>query len=90
MKYFTFFELEYSQTAFERKIKNVPTPKVEETLRLLVEHLLDQLRERYGKPIIVGSGFRNSPVNKLVGGVDNSQHMLGCAADLQTGSKLQN
>lgn len=90
MKYFTFFELEFSQKAFERRIKNEPTPAVEDNLRLLVERLLDPLRERYGKPVVVDSGFRNAQVNKLVGGVANSQHLTGCAADLQTGSRLEN
>lgn len=90
MKHFTFFELEYSSTAVERKIKNYPTPEIESNLRALVDNLLDPLRERFGKPIIVGSGFRNVQVNKLVGGVVNSQHLTGCAADLQTGSRLEN
>lgn len=90
MKHFTFFELEYSSTAVERKIKNYPTPEIENNLRALVDSLLDPLRERFGKPIIVGSGFRNVQVNKLVGGVVNSQHLTGCAADLQTGSRLEN
>ena len=90
MNYFTFFELEYSKKAVENKIKNAPTPEVEDNLRLLVEHLLDPLRELYGKPIIIGSGFRNEKVNKLVGGVKNSQHKSGCAADLHTGSISEN
>ena len=90
MKYFTFFELEYSQTAIANGIKNYPTPEIEDNLRLLVERLLDPLREQYGKPIIVGSGFRCPKVNKLVGGVPTSQHMKGCAADLQTGTKEGN
>lgn len=90
MNYFTFFELEYSKKAVENNIKNAPTPEVEDNLRLLVENLLDPLRELYGKPIIIGSGFRNEKVNKLVGGVKNSQHKSGCAADLQTGSISEN
>lgn len=90
MKYFTFFELEYSKKAVENNIKNAPTSEAEDNLRLLVENLLDPLRELYGKPIIIGSGFRNEKVNKLVGGVKNSQHKSGCAADLQTGSISEN
>jgi hypothetical protein len=86
MKYFTFYELEYSQSAISNNIKNFPTAKQEENLRLLVENLLDPIRERWGKPISIGSGFRNARVNALVGGASNSQHMQGCAADLQTGS----
>ena len=90
MKYFTFYELEYSQKAVERHIANTPTPEAEENLRRLVEAVLDPLRERYGKPIRVSSGFRNAQVNRLVGGVANSQHLTGQAADITTGSKLEN
>ena len=34
-------------------------------------------------PIIINSGFRNSRVNALVGGVKSSQHLQGCAADIR-------
>lgn len=90
MKYFTFFELEYSEKAVKRGIKNKPTPQAEENLRLLVERLLDPLRERYGKPITINSGYRNAEVNRLVGGVSGSQHLTGCAADISAGSKAEN
>ena len=90
MKYFTFFEFEYSDKAVQNKVKNYPTVEYEENIRALVENLLDPIRERYGKPIVIGSGFRNATVNSLVGGVSNSQHMTGCAADLQVGSKEEN
>lgn len=90
MRYFTFYELEYSETAVKRGVKNTPTPQAEENLRLLVERLLDPLRERYGKPITVNSGYRNAEVNRLVGGVPGSQHTSGCAADISTGSKAEN
>lgn len=90
MRYFTFFELEYSDMAVKRHIKNTPTTEVEGNLRLLVERLLDPLRERYGKAIMVSSGYRNAVVNKLVGGVPKSQHLTGCAADITTGSTSGN
>lgn len=90
MKYFTFFELEYSKTAIENGIKNAPTTAVEENLRLLTDKLLDPIREKWGGPIVIGSGFRNEKTNALVGGVKNSQHLTGCAADLQVGSKAKN
>ena len=90
MKYFTFFDLEYSQTAISSGIKNAPTAEVEENLRVLTDKLLDPIRERWGGPIVIGSGFRNAKTNALVGGVSNSQHLTGCAADLQVGSKEEN
>ena len=44
--------------------------------------LLEPARQEVG-PIIINSGFRNSRVNTLVGGVKNSQHLLGQAADIR-------
>ena len=55
---------------------------VEENLQALVDNVLDPVRERYGKPIKVNSGFRCLVHNKTVGGVTNSQHMKGEAADI--------
>ena len=52
-------------------------------IRALVENVLDPLRERYGKPIYVNSGYRCYRHNAAVGGVPNSQHMRGEAADLR-------
>lgn len=44
--------------------------------------LLDDIRERIGQPITINSGYRCEPHNKGVGGVSNSQHCLGTAADI--------
>ena len=44
--------------------------------------LLEPARQVAG-PIIINSGFRNSRVNRLVGGVANSQHLVGQAADIR-------
>jgi hypothetical protein len=44
--------------------------------------LLEPARLEVG-PIIINSGFRNSRVNRLVGGVTNSQHLVGQAADIR-------
>ena len=46
-------------------------------------HLLLEPARREVGPIIVNSGFRNSRVNALVGGVANSQHLLGQAVDIR-------
>ena len=51
------------------------------------DQLLDPIREAWGKPIIVSSGYRCKELNALVGGVKNSHHLLGCAADLIAGNK---
>ena len=44
--------------------------------------IADQIREKIGKPITVNSGLRCKTHNANVGGVSNSQHLLGNAADL--------
>ena len=51
-------------------------------LTILVEQLLDPIRRRYGAPIIVTSGYRCPALNTAVGGVANSHHIIGCAADI--------
>ena len=48
-----------------------------------VATILQPLRDALGCPIIINSGYRCPQVNKLVGGVANSQHMAGCAADIR-------
>ena len=54
----------------------------EENLRALVEQVLAPAREKLGKPITVNSGYRCQVHNRAVGGVANSQHMKGEAADI--------
>jgi hypothetical protein len=49
----------------------------------LVENVLDTLREMYGKPITVNSGYRNPIVNLAIGGANTSQHIKGEAADIK-------
>ena len=56
---------------------------VEENLQALVREVLDPARTAYGKPISVNNGYRCQVHNKSVGGVANSQHMRGEAADLR-------
>ena len=63
---------------------------VSENIRALVENVLDPLREKYGKPVMVNSGYRCPNHNLTVGGVKNSQHMKGEAADITAGSPEEN
>lgn len=90
MKYFSIKELCSSDTARARGIDNTPTTKVELALTNLVDNVLDPLREWYGKPIIVNSGYRSPKLNTEVGGSKTSQHMKGEAADITAGSKEEN
>lgn len=45
--------------------------------------MLNAIRSRYGRPIVINSGYRSPEHNKAVGGVANSQHVLGTAADIR-------
>ena len=88
MKYFTMNEMTASATAKRLGIPNVPTWREADNLRLLVENVLDPLREAWGHPIIVTSGFRCKLLNDMVGGAKNSQHTTGMAADIRSLSDL--
>lgn len=90
MKYFTIEEMTKSSTATAKGIDNTPTKEVEDNLIKLIEAILDPLREWYGKPIRVNSGYRCEALNKAVGGSKSSQHLLGQAVDIDTGSKAEN
>ena len=81
--YFTLYELLYSQTALYSKIPNHPTWAQVENLNRLAITILDPVRKVFGKPIKVSSGFRSTLLNTAVGGVNNSQHLQGLAADLR-------
>jgi len=85
-KYFTIAELCKSDTATRNGINNSPeSSKIEKNLLNLITNCLDPIREIYGKPITVTSGYRSSKLNAIVGGVSTSQHQLGEAADLVPG-----
>ena len=62
---------------------NMPTIQQTANMAYGCRQLLEPAREAIGCPIIVNSGFRNPRVNTLVGGVKNSQHLQGQAADIR-------
>ena len=90
MKYFTIAELCRSNTGEKLGIENVPNSFQKANMENLINHLLDPIRQMWGKPIIVNSGFRCVKLNKAVEGAKNSEHMSGCAADITTGNKADN
>lgn len=90
MKHFTIKELSHSDTALTKGIDNFPTAEAISNLIKLVDNVLDPLREKYGKPIRVSSGYRSAILNRSVNGATSSQHRLGEAADITTGSKDEN
>lgn len=90
MKHFTIKELSHSDTALIRGIDNYPTAEAVSNLTKLVDNVLDPLREKYGKPIYVSSGYRSPALNRSVNGATSSQHRLGEAADITAGCKEEN
>ena len=89
MKYFTINELTSSATALREGIDNRPSKCAYHLLHVLVDQLLDPIREAWGEPIVVSSGYRCKELNALVGGVKNSHHILGCAADIIAGNRAE-
>jgi len=87
MKYFSIQELTASATALREGIDNRPSKCAYHLLHVLVDQLLDPIREAWGEPIVVSSGYRCKQLNALVGGVKNSHHILGCAADIIAGNR---
>ena len=85
--YFTISELTASATALRESIDNRPSKCAYHLLHVLVEQLLDPIREAWGEPIVVSSGYRCKELNTLIGGVKNSHHLLGCAADIIAGNR---
>lgn len=86
---FTLAELTRSATARRAGLLNVPSPLVVNNLTELCLRVLQPLREAWGGPIVVGSGYRCPELNRLVGGVKNSDHIYGCAADIHALSDLR-
>lgn len=90
MKYFTIAELSHSATAAQHHIDNSPPSAAVSALKTLTELVLDPLREAWGRPIYVNSGYRCPELNRMVGGATHSQHLLGQAADVTAGSTQAN
>jgi hypothetical protein len=89
-KYFSLPELTRSRTAERLGIDNTPGPEAEARLAVLAERLLDPVRELWGGPLTVNSGFRCEALNRAVGGAAGSGHLSGEAADITTGSRAGN
>lgn len=89
-KNFSYDELIASATAKRLGLDNTPSPEEKEKLRELAIKILQPIRDRWRSPIIVNSAYRSEAVNKAVGGVKNSQHRLGEAADIKVGGKDRN
>lgn len=87
--HFTIEELYASATAKAKGIDNKPSTQQMINLVYLAAYVLEPLRVAMKEPIKIGSGFRCEKLNKAVGGVYNSQHMKGQAADLCIDGDIQ-
>lgn len=85
MRYFVFEQFFRSDVAEACGIDNVPDVRRNQLIRgniiLLVDNVLDPIREHVGLPVVITSGFRCPALNELVGGKGSSQHLTGQAAD---------
>ena len=90
MKYFTISELCKSTTADVFHINNQPTPDIVDNLEILINECLDKIREAFGNPIYVNSGYRCKELNDRVKGSKTSHHLYGKAADITLKSKKLN
>ena len=90
-KNFSFEEMCSSNAAARNGLKNRPKTQEEEAtvkanLKALCTEVLQPLRNYLKRKVMVSSGYRTEEVNKLVGGVQKSQHLVGEAADLRVDS----
>ena len=90
MRHFTIAELTRSATARRLGIDNTPPASAVRALTALVDDVLDPLRDAWGGPIRVNSGYRCPELNRAVGGTPSSQHQQGEAADITVGSRSGN
>ena len=86
---FSLDEFVKSETATKHNIDNTPPQNVINNIVSLCG-LLQKIRDKYGKPMHINSGYRCPKLNSKVGGSKTSQHMNGSAADISVGSAKQN
>lgn len=82
-KHFSLHELVRSQFATRKKINNQPNAETYKNLKNLCVNLLQPTREHLKQPLFVTSGYRCTELNSAIGGVKNSQHIQGLAADIE-------
>ena len=89
-KNFSWSEFTKSDTAKRLHIINeVTTFEVRDNIKALVDDVLQPLRDAWGQPLFINSGYRCLELNKAVGGVPTSQHVLGMACDVGCSDPLE-
>lgn len=86
---FTLEELTKSSTADRFNIKNEPSKEGISKLKALCKTILQPIRNEYGKPITITSGYRCPELNKMVHGAKNSQHCKYEAADIKSSNNKE-
>lgn len=81
-KYVSLAEVTRSDTAKRKGIDNSPTAEHQENLKVICEEVFDKVREYFGVPLFISSGYRSAALNKAIGGSATSDHNLGRALDL--------
>jgi zinc D-Ala-D-Ala carboxypeptidase len=71
-----------SNTASRLGIDNRPEDWEIDNLRAIAENVFQPIRDHFGVPVGVSSGYRSKKLNKAIGGSKYSQHMIGEALDL--------
>lgn len=71
-----------SNTASRLGIDNSPTEEHTKNLKLIAEKIFQPIREHFGVPIYISSGYRSESLNKAIGGSKTSQHCHGQALDI--------
>lgn len=80
---FSYKEFEKSDTAIRLGIDNkIKEGLIKDNIKELVLNILQPLRDAWGQPLFINSGYRCLKLNKVVGGVPTSQHCLGQASDV--------
>jgi zinc D-Ala-D-Ala carboxypeptidase len=80
--YVSLAEVTRSDTAKRKGVDNNPTPEHLENLKVICDEVFDKVREHFGVPIFISSGYRSAALNKAIGGSNTSDHSLGRALDL--------
>ena len=82
-KNFKLQEFEQSDKAKELNINNaIESQEIKDAIQSLVDSVLQPLRDAWGNPLAINSGYRCKELNTAVGGVPTSQHTKGEAADV--------
>ena len=81
-KHLELAELIRSESAKRAGISNMPTPEHIANLKKVADNVFEKIREHFGRPILISSGYRSIDLNKIIKGAQSSQHSTGEAIDI--------